>query len=211
MMPPPPPKPLPPLTPQLVNSLPYVCEWNGCGRQFRAATSVLYHVTNTHVTEDSNIEYCKWPKCDSTPRARWSMITHVQDHHCTEQSLRVAAVRRYELSLHGQTQVNELAPPPPHPGYARHAALEAIRRHSYNFIARDMTEENEGPVTKSLRFTSCLILRNLARYSAEGRRLIKRQERHLSWLALSRLEGRTALAQCLAELASTPEDDEEQQ
>ena len=75
---------------------------------------------------------------------------------------------------------------PPHPGYSKHAAIDAIRRHAFNFLPREITvleiinlnnnnkitnlqDEPEGPVTKSLRLTSCLILRNLARYSAEGR------------------------------------------
>lgn len=58
------------------------------------------------------------------------------------------------------------------PGYSKTAAIDAIRRHAFNFIVKDLTEEVEGPVTKSIRLTSCLILRNIARYSVEGRWLV---------------------------------------
>lgn len=80
-------------------------------------------------------------------------------------------------------------------------------------------EENEGPVTKSIRLTACLILRNLARYSQEGRRFaplpplsqshhpsfpfsrkLRQHEGSLALLALSRLESGACLAQLLAEL-----------
>jgi AT-rich interactive domain-containing protein 2 len=36
----------------------------------------------------------------------------------------------------------------------------------------DMKEENEGPVTKSIRLTSALILRNLVNFSTKGRRFV---------------------------------------
>lgn len=62
-------------------------------------------------------------------------------------------------------------------------------------------DENEGPVTKSIRLTSSLILRNLARYSTDGRRVLRKYEPLLTYLAFSRLESSAALAQCLAELS----------
>ncbi|VDK74461.1 unnamed protein product [Litomosoides sigmodontis] len=183
----------------------YLCEWNGCGKQFSSASFVLYHCTKEHVGEDHNIQ-CHWPRCDSTVRAKWSMVTHLQDHHCNEAALKAAAKRRKEG--HG-LPLGPVNPERPreivqHPGYSKNAAFEAIRRHAFNYLPRDITDDPEGPVTKSIRLTSCLILRNLARYSSDGRRLLRRHERLLSWLSLSRVESSSALAQLLAELYSQP-------
>ncbi|VBB27790.1 unnamed protein product [Acanthocheilonema viteae] len=183
----------------------YLCEWNGCGKHFSSASFVLYHCTKEHVGEDHNIQ-CHWPRCDSTVRAKWSMVTHLQDHHCNEVALKAAAKRRKEG--HG-LPLGPVNPERPreivqHPGYSKNAAVEAIRRHAFNYLPRDITDDPEGPVTKSIRLTSCLILRNLARYSSDGRRLLRRHERLLSWLSLSRVESSSALAQLLAELYSQP-------
>ena len=51
----------------------------------------------------------------------------------------MAANRRLELATHGYSNIPEAKEPPPHPGYSKHAAIEAIRRHAFNFIARDLT------------------------------------------------------------------------
>uniref|UniRef100_A0A915AX55 ARID domain-containing protein n=2 Tax=Parascaris univalens TaxID=6257 RepID=A0A915AX55_PARUN len=179
----------------------YLCEWNGCGRYFKVASSMLYHCTLEHVGNEESIQ-CHWPRCDSTVRAKWSMVTHLQDHHCNEAALQAAAKRRREGLGVPLGPVNPERPrdAQQHPGYSKNAAVEAIRRHAFNYLPRDITDDPEGPVTKSIRLTSCLILRNLARYSNDGRRLIRRHERLLCWLSLSRVESSSALAQLLAEL-----------
>ncbi|KHJ85376.1 zinc finger, C2H2 type, partial [Oesophagostomum dentatum] len=180
----------------------YMCEWDGCAALFSTAPSVLSHVAKEHVLEDGE-QVCQWPGCDGTLRSRWSLITHIQDHHANETALKMALQRRRDgLAPAQPIRYRQELPRevPHHPGYSKNAAIEAIRRHAFNFLPRDITDEPEGPVTKSIRLTSCLILRNLARYSATGRRLLRRHERHLCWLALSRLESSHALAQLLSEL-----------
>ncbi|VDM95299.1 unnamed protein product [Thelazia callipaeda] len=183
----------------------YLCEWNGCGRHFSSACFVLYHCTKEHLHESRSMQ-CRWPRCDSTVRTKWSMVTHLQDHHCSEEALKTAARKRSEGS---GVSLKPVSPERPreavqHPGYSKNAAVEAIRRHAFNYLPRDITDDPEGPVTKSIRLTSCLILRNLARYSNDARRLLRRHESLLSWLSLSRVESSSALAQLLAELYSQP-------
>lgn len=39
----------------------------------------------------------------------------------------------------------------------------------------DFQDDNEGPVTKSIRLTSSLILRNLVIYSTNGRRYVDKK------------------------------------
>ncbi|KJH45551.1 ARID/BRIGHT DNA binding domain protein [Dictyocaulus viviparus] len=180
----------------------YMCEWDGCAAVFYTSLAVLSHVAKDHIAEDGE-QLCQWPGCDGTLRSRWSLVTHIQDHHANEGVLKMASQRRKDglAPAHPNRSKQEVPREVPHhPGYSKHAAIEAIRRHAFNFLPRDITDEPEGPVTKSIRLTSCLILRNLARYSSVGRHLLRRHERHLCWLALSRLESSHALAQLLSEL-----------
>ncbi|CAD6193946.1 unnamed protein product [Caenorhabditis auriculariae] len=188
----------------------FMCEWDGCGLFLTSSSNALVHLTQEHATEEL-AQVCKWPNCDGTQRSKWSLITHLQDHHCTDHHFKLAAQRRREGIAPAKPVPFRPDLPrdvPPHPGYAKHAAMDAIRRHAFNFLSREITDEPEGPVTKSIRLTSCLILRNLARYSAEGRHFLRRHEPHLCWLALSRLESSHALAQLLAELHAPAIDDE---
>ncbi|KAK6735847.1 hypothetical protein RB195_018851 [Necator americanus] len=180
----------------------YMCEWDGCAVLFVTAYSVLSHVVKEHIVDEGE-QVCQWPGCDGTLRSKWSLVTHIQDHHANETALKMALQRRKDGLVPAQPIRYKHELPrevPHHPGYSKHAAIEAIRRHAFNFLPRDITDEPEGPVTKSIRLTSALILRNLARYSATGRHLLRRHERHLCWLALSRLESSHALAQLLSEL-----------
>ncbi|MGH0137311.1 UNVERIFIED_CONTAM: hypothetical protein FKN15_069947 [Acipenser sinensis] len=85
------------------------------------------------------------------------------------------------------------------------AALMALRRGSRNLVFRDFTDEKEGPITKHIRLTAALTLKNIAKYSDCGRKLVKRHENHLSVLALSNMEASTTIAKCLYELTHTTE------
>lgn len=53
-----------------------------------------------------------------------------QEVHCAEHALKAAALRRYEISMCGHSNIPEPRAPPPHPGYPPDAAIVAIRRHS---------------------------------------------------------------------------------
>eukprot|EP00058_Branchiostoma_floridae_P001163 XP_002586651.1 hypothetical protein BRAFLDRAFT_105681 [Branchiostoma floridae] len=76
-------------------------------------------------------------------------------------------------------------------------------------ITEEKEEEKEGPITKSVRLTATLILRNVAKHSVEGRRKIQRYEEHLSYLALSNLESANFIAKCLG-FVFQPEQSESQ-
>lgn len=153
-----------------------LCEWGGCGRIFDRAADLSFHVTTEHIQREFAVPgmapmgiRCLWTNCDDVLRQRWSLVTHVQDLHCNDKIVRLAAFRRYELTKCGQTNISAPRPPPPHPGYAPDAPIIAIRRHALNFLPKEITDESEGPVTKSLRLTAALTLRNLARYNGTAR------------------------------------------
>lgn len=53
------------------------------------------------------------------------------------------------------------------------AAMQAIKRHAMDFAnPKELMDENEGPVTKSIRLTAALILRNLVNYTGSAKRLV---------------------------------------
>ncbi|KAL7982645.1 hypothetical protein Chor_010243 [Crotalus horridus] len=85
----------------------------------------------------------------------------------------------------------------------------ALRRGSRNLVFRDFTDEKEGPITKHIRLTAALILKNIGKYSECGRRLLKRHENHLSVLAISNMEASSTLAKCLYELNFTVQSKEQ--
>ncbi|CAB3405424.1 unnamed protein product [Caenorhabditis bovis] len=192
----------------------YMCDWDCCSLYYSTPGHVLKHLSEEHVVEELRL-LCRWNGCsDPTPRNRWSLVTHIQDAHCNETQLKIAAAKRRDgIAIRPTAPRNEIVPRDytNHPGYSKTAAMDAVRRHAFNFVPRDITDECEGPVTKSIRLTSCLILRNLARYSAEGRKKLRRHESHICWLALSRLESSHALAQLLSELQEVAVTSDEQQ
>ncbi|XP_052244706.1 AT-rich interactive domain-containing protein 2-like isoform X2 [Dreissena polymorpha] len=174
----------------------FMCEWTNCRQCFDNTRKVFSHVASAHLrTEYDGL--CKWDGCEALIRKRWSLFTHVQDHHCSESSLRVAAQRRLQAFQTGQKIA---APTVPAMVYPNDAANQAIKRYLPKPPYPEFTEGREGPVTKHIRLTSALILRNLARYSREGRSVLRKHERLISYSCMSAVEASTALASCLQEL-----------
>ncbi|XP_064603702.1 AT-rich interactive domain-containing protein 2-like isoform X2 [Liolophura sinensis] len=175
-----------------------LCEWDGCKKMFEMPKAVFNHTFITHLSGPSD-GVCKWEGCDKLQRKRWSLVTHVQDHHCSEQALKLAAQRRQQSAQ----MASPTAQQPAASGqatalvYPPDAAIQAIRRFSARPPFQELVEPREGPVTKHIRLTASLVLRNLARYSAVGRSLIKRHEQQISYTALSAVESSSAMANCL--------------
>ncbi|GLV39949.1 bicoid stability factor [Carabus blaptoides fortunei] len=195
-------------------SNPYICEWRGCTstKKFKSANEVYMHACEAHCPPTSNGEelQCLWDRCDNMKRKRFSLMTHLHDRHCSPEIMKMMAARRKQLSQSGKTEIPAPAPAPPHPGYAPDAALHAIKRHALEFVnpkelqqkstpkpgtpaaavpIRPGThppdqDDNEGPVTKSIRLTASLILRNLVIYSNNSRRYLRHYEPHLAGVAL---------------------------
>ncbi|XP_013380107.1 AT-rich interactive domain-containing protein 2 isoform X1 [Lingula anatina] len=175
----------------------YMCEWKGCGKVFDSAKAVGHHAYKSHCPADGK---CLWENCDNIPRKKWAHVTHVQERHCTEHALKAAAMRRHQVALTGANPPQPPPPPPPAHTYPEDAAWQAIKR----FVSRrpypELTEPKEGPVTKHIRLTSALILRNLSRYSAHGRSVLKKHEHLLTYVAMSSVEASTPISNCLWEI-----------
>ncbi|KAL1459869.1 hypothetical protein WDU94_011820, partial [Cyamophila willieti] len=183
----------------------FICEWRGCMRNFKSANEVYMHACECHcpVTPTQEIQ-CLWERCDAMRRKRFSHMTHLYDRHCNPDVLKMMAVRRKQLSLSGKTEIPPPPAPAPHPGYAPNAAFNAIKRHALEFVnPKELQDENEGPVTKSIRLTSSLILRNLVIYSNTCRRHLITHEPHLASVALSNVESSKTIAQVLFDMNHT--------
>ncbi|KAM9327676.1 AT-rich interactive domain-containing protein 2 isoform 2-T3 [Pholidichthys leucotaenia] len=187
----------------------FKCLWHSCKRWFETPSKVFYHAATQHGGKDVYSGRCLWEGCEPFPRQRLSFITHLQDKHCSREAL-LAGLKLEEQQAQSPNQSSPQTPPVagsnPAPQAPKaivnhpNAALMALRRGSRNLVFRDFTDEKEGPVTKHIRLTAALTLKNIAKHSDCGRLLVKKHETHLSVLALSNMEVSTTLAKCLYEL-----------
>merc|ERR1719319_1418709 len=201
------PSPPPPI--KINPATPFVCEWARCLMAFKTPKEVENHAIAEHCPIGSDDIPCLWQRCDGMKRKRFSLMTHLQDRHCHPQLMKLMAVRRVQISQSGKSDVPLPPAPPPHPGYAPNAALHAIKRHAVEFVNPKeiaMRDEKEGPVTKSIRLTSSLILRNLVIYSSIGKSRLRAFESHLSTVALSNVESSRTVSQILFDLNTKGEE-----
>lgn len=175
----------------------YVCEWSSCNKTLTSAKALHVHACKEHVITASYRGLCEWEGCDNIKRQRWSTVTHIQEKHCSEEALLMAAERRTQKSLEGNSNSRDPSLPLHPVVYNAHTAYHAIRRSLQAPSVHDFMGDREGPVTRSIRITASLILKNIAKYSEEGRSLIQRHEDRLSHVALSKAESAVTIAKCL--------------
>ncbi|XP_040558361.1 AT-rich interactive domain-containing protein 2 isoform X2 [Gallus gallus] len=190
----------------------FMCLWQSCKKWFQTPSQVFYHAATEHGGKDVYPGQCLWEGCEPFQRQRFSFITHLQDKHCSRDAL-LAGLKQDEPGQGGIQKPSNKPPvvgstaatPRAQKAIVNHpsAALMALRRGSRNLVFRDFTDEKEGPITKHIRLTAALILKNIGKYSECGRRLLKRHENHLSVLAISNMEASSTLAKCLYELNFT--------
>lgn len=179
----------------------YVCEWKGCNRKLVSAKALHTHTCVTHILTINYRGVCEWEGCDRIQRQRWSVVSHIMDKHCSEQAIQASVEKRAQRAAQPTPPPSQDSSPQPPPIiYNAHTAYHAIRRSLDTISLKEFLGENEGPVTKSIRLTAALILKNLATYSAVGRSEIRKHELLLARLAISNSESSTTLAKCLREL-----------
>uniref|UniRef100_A0A452VJ36 AT-rich interaction domain 2 n=1 Tax=Ursus maritimus TaxID=29073 RepID=A0A452VJ36_URSMA len=197
----------------------FMCLWQSCKKWFQTPSQVFYHAATEHGGKDVYPGQCLWEGCEPFQRQRFSFITHLQDKHCSKDAL-LAGLKQDEPGQVGSQKSSTKQPavggtsstPRAQKAIVNHpsAALMALRRGSRNLVFRDFTDEKEGPITKHIRLTAALILKNIGKYSECGRRLLKRHENNLSVLAISNMEASSTLAKCLYELNFTVQSKEQE-
>lgn len=133
-------------------------------KKFRSANEVYLHACAVHCPDniDVNAEiYCQWGPgpnlCDNLPRKRFSLMTHLLDRHCSPDAFKAAVARRVASGPTPQSAAGPVtmiknpavaAPQVDHiagtaspalsttsSGSAGSAALQAIKRHSIDFVS----------------------------------------------------------------------------
>ncbi|CAF1378133.1 unnamed protein product [Adineta steineri] len=193
-----------------INSSDYICEWDNCRKSFPTARSVFHHTCSAHIKYSP--EYvCLWNGCDRIKRQKWALISHIQERHCSEIAFRQAKQKltnpvpptnsntaTISTTSNGPTATTTATGTV---GYAPDAAWLAVRRHMQISSFDDLLiKTKEGPLTKSIRLTAALILRNIARHSSIGKQNLRQYEQHLANLALESSEASNILSSCLFEL-----------
>ncbi|CAG9571708.1 unnamed protein product [Danaus chrysippus] len=175
---------------------PWICHWRGCGKTFSSSSEVFTHVARTHCPSTAGGEApCMWLDCDRVPRKTFALLNHLTDKHCTPNALKAIFNSRRHTASEAESGK------PMSVGYPPNAALAALNKHAADmFNPRELMDENEGPVTKSIRLTAALILRNIVIYSNTGRRLLRSYEAHLASIALSNVEASRTISQVLYDM-----------
>ncbi|XP_044750018.1 AT-rich interactive domain-containing protein 2 isoform X2 [Coccinella septempunctata] len=198
--------------------------------KFKSANEVYLHACEAHCPQNNVEEVvCQWDRCDNLRRKKFSLMTHLHDKHCNLEAMKQSLLKRKTQPTVGKPEpAAPPVSTSPHPGYAPDAALHAIKRHALEFVnpkelqqkqTKQNTlssvtviaapkvvppstdqDDNEGPVTKSIRLTASLILRNLVIYSGNCRRYLKHYESHLANVALSNVESSRTIAQILYDM-----------
>jgi len=208
------PPPAPPSAPAPPLSSDYICEWENCRKGFPTARAVFHHTCSVHVKYMMDF-VCLWHGCDRIRRQKWALISHLQERHCSEAAFRQAKLKAANPNSSNSnvmpqpitttiTTTTTTSAPPTNAGtigYAPDAAWLAVRRHMQVNSFDDLVNKGkEGPLTKSIRLTAALILRNIARHSSIGKQNLRQYEQLMANLALEASEASHTLSSCLFEL-----------
>ncbi|CAF0994955.1 unnamed protein product [Rotaria sordida] len=186
----------------------YVCDWDNCRASFSTARAVFHHTCSIHVKHSSDY-VCLWNGCDRLKRQKWALINHIQERHCSEIAFRQAKLKLTNpihststMQSNISTNSNRILTSGS-VGYTSDPAWYAIRRYMQtNLFDEQINKNKEGPLTKSIRLTAALILRNIARHSSIGKQNLRQYEQIIANLALESSEASQTLSSCLFELCN---------
>lgn len=198
-----------------------ICEWQDCGMIFLTPNHLYYHIYKKHTKTDENV--CKWNNCERIIRNHWALLSHIHETHYKKPISEEAKHLRMKygnkeyieqiLKKKWKEQENKKSYRIPIknsfiPPYTDCHKSSINGKIVLTPIFNDFTNVTEGPVTKSVRLTAALILRNIATYSKKGRLFLKRYENFISYLAFSKLEANSALSHYLYEIKNSIENND---
>ncbi|ODM91680.1 SWI/SNF nucleosome remodeling complex component [Orchesella cincta] len=177
---------------ELDNVIPYLCEWGDCNSRFLEKKQLRWHFYQTHCPKNGFTEKlsCLWrgkhssssPMSCQSPRSIFSLMSHLEEHY-SDTAL--------EAALHKRK--NKMATSVAVPGV--NLVQEALKQVSATQM--ETMPEKEDDLTKSIRLTAALALRNLAKDSFEAKRSLKHHESHFVEVAMRGLECSGAISQLL--------------
>lgn len=184
------------------------CQWgpgpNLCDNLPRKRFSLMTHIFDRHCTSESFKQAAQRRVSSSgTPTTQQAYpVTLVRQPASNAPGSSASSTTSDSSSCSSPAPPS--APQPQGPGVlssAGPAAMHAIKRHAIDWInAKEFQDDIEGPVTKSIRLTSALILRNLVVYNNSARRALRAYEPHLAGVAMNNVEASRTISQVLFEM-----------
>lgn len=162
------------------------CQWgdgpNLCDNLPRKRFSLMTHLFDRHLpakalrlSAQRRINSVPQTNAPTTPvtiikNPAQSAVTTGQSTSAAAAADAVAAASVASVGHGGEAQLSAGSG---HSTVVASAAMQAIKRHALDFVnPKELMDENEGPVTKSIRLTAALILRNLVIYTGSAKRLV---------------------------------------
>lgn len=193
----------------------YQCKWSGCSCSFANSKLLYNHAVNSHAPTDQLFTSCQWEGCSHVRRSRASLLFHLRQRHLNlappsqvkdpnllpkpQQAPTIGAVPSNAQNQPSAPTVHGRSVYPPHPSV--NPLLMSLKEQL-------LQTEHESPLTKSVRLTAALILRNIARYSPAGRRKLKRYESCFAEIMCSKVESNVVVAACLHEMTRRRQEEE---
>ncbi|CAL8125225.1 unnamed protein product [Orchesella dallaii] len=187
---------------ELDNVIPYLCEWGNCKLRFLEKKQLRWHFQMNHCPNPRNgfLEkmHCQWRGNKSStsiscqlPRSIFSLMKHLEEAHYSDTAL--------ETALH--KRLNKMEPSVTNVAASNISkdlnVVQNAQVYSITTAPIETISEKEDDVTKSIRLTAALTLRNLAKDSLDARRSLKRHESHFVVVATRGLECSSTISQLL--------------
>ncbi|CAB3978235.1 AT-rich interactive domain-containing 2, partial [Paramuricea clavata] len=192
--------------------LPYRCLWAACNCSFANSKLLYNHAVSAHAPVDQMFTSCQWEGCTHVRRSRASLLFHLRQRHLTPTQAKDPNL--VPKPQKASPPVGLIPPPtgaqpttaPAHgrPVFPPHPSVNPLL---LNLKEQLLQTEQESPLTKSIRLTAALVLRNIAKYSPSGRRKLKRFETSFTQIMCSKLESNGAIAACLHEMTRPRQED----
>ncbi|XP_021925466.1 AT-rich interactive domain-containing protein 2 isoform X9 [Zootermopsis nevadensis] len=175
------------------------CLWERCDAMKRKRFSLMTHLYDRHCNADVlRMMAVRRRQLSQSGRSEIPPPQPPPPHPGYAPNAAFHAIKRHALEFVNPKEMMTVLQRPTKPGPP--ATIPARTGPSPPEQEQGRKDDNEGPVTKSIRLTSSLILRNLVIYSTNGKRFLRSYEPHLASVALSNVESSRTIAQVLYDM-----------
>ncbi|XP_072399216.1 uncharacterized protein Bap170 isoform X6 [Diabrotica undecimpunctata] len=177
-----------------------ICQWDRCDNMKRKRFSLMTHLHDKHCnTEAMKQSLLKRKQAAHSKQVETTPPASTSPHPGYAPDAALHAIKRHALEFVNPKELQMKSSIPVTSGLTAVVTRGGPQLTSDQVRCR-LIDDNEGPVTKSIRLTASLILRNLVIYSSQCKRYLKSYESHLANVALSNVESSRTIAQILFDM-----------
>ncbi|XP_050518137.1 uncharacterized protein LOC114332463 isoform X6 [Diabrotica virgifera virgifera] len=177
-----------------------ICQWDRCDNMKRKRFSLMTHLHDKHCnTEAMKQSLLKRKQAAHSKHVETAPPSSTSPHPGYAPDAALHAIKRHALEFVNPKELQLKSSIPVTSGLTAVVTRGGPQLTSDQVRCR-LIDDNEGPVTKSIRLTASLILRNLVIYSSQCKRYLKSYESHLANVALSNVESSRTIAQILFDM-----------